>query len=128
MKANVKAYQAICALADSLKWPEKYKNDLYKIDREYLTGQVGIDAPESFGIAIRLYGMVLDDPRRQDETRETLHRCYTTTFRDCRFFWYAYGHLKEYALESYLDKFADWQAFYQRNWQEKWTSYFKPAR
>src|SRR5438874_5974573 len=101
MKANIAAYQAICNLADELKWPEKYPNDLYKIDREYLTGEMGVDAPTSFGIAIRPFGTVLDDPRRQDETPETLRRCYTQTFRDCRFYWFAYGHLREYDLESY---------------------------
>jgi hypothetical protein len=128
MKANIAAYQAICALADSLKWPEKYRNDLYKIDREYLTGAMGSDAPESFGIAIRPNGTVLDDPRRQDLTRDVLRRIYTSTFRDCRFYWFAYGFLREYDLESYLDRFENWQCMYQEHWSDAWTAYFKPAR
>ena len=128
MRANIVAYQAICRLSDSLKWPVKYRNDLYKIDREYLTGQMGVDAPTSFGIAIRPNGTVLDDPRRQDLTRDVLRRIYTSTFRDCRFYWYAYEHLREWTLETYLMKFEEWQQFYQDHWNNAWTEYFKPQR
>src|SRR2546421_12486604 len=130
MRANLLAYRQICTLMDTLKWVERYKNDLYQVDRDYLTGNFNVDAPESFGIVFRTNGVQLDDPRRQDDTREIKEREYIHTWgvQNCRFFWYAYGHLKEYEFTCYLMKWDEWHTFYQEHWNEQWTSYFRPQR
>ncbi|SRR6266567_190097 len=129
MRANIAAYQTLCRAMDTIKHVECYKSDLYRVDREYLMG-TRVDAPESFGFVMRYNGTQLDDPRRQDWRRSTLERSYRETWgvQNCRFFWYAYGELKEYAFECYLDRWEDWHRFYNRTWNPAWDSYFRPQQ
>src|SRR5260221_1843449 len=88
-KANIEAYQALCAIADKIQWPITYRNDLYQVDREYLTGKMGIDAPTVFGFVFRDYGTHIDDPRRKDKYGIDVEHTYTNIWNheNCRFYW-----------------------------------------
>lgn len=130
MKANVQAYRVICDAMSRIDHVQHHKNDFYRVDRNYLMGEMGVDAPESFGFVMRYNGTQLDDPRRQDWTRSTLEHIYRETWGifNCRFFWYAYGTLKEYEFSCYLMKWDEWHTFYQDHWDDAWTPYFLPQR